>query len=233
MLLRPRRVALVLVLMLVVVLVGSSARWALRAQERADRPRQPAQRRVIASRPGAELGPEADSGRSGAATVPSVQDALLRPYPLPFDQETALEAVVAHLRKTLNAPVALDLAALERQGLNPGSTVRLRLEGVRLQTGLKLLLDQVGLTYRVVPEDNLLVLTDAQGADDPSQRILAELKSLHRDVHDLQDAIEEIYQFLAPEEPSPAMQKPRIIEEIPADPNTPPGEKPTRTKPGL
>ena len=38
----------------------------------------------------------------------------------------------------------LDLAALDRQGVEPDEAVQLELEGVRLKTGLKLLLDQVG-----------------------------------------------------------------------------------------
>ena len=53
--------------------------------------------------------------------------------------------MAAHLRQALGAPVVLDLAALKRQDLTPESTVRLQLEGVRLKTGLKLLLDHCGI----------------------------------------------------------------------------------------
>ncbi len=34
--------------------------------------------------------------------------------------------------------------------------VQLELDGVRLKTGLKLLLDQVGLTHQVIAEDKLV-----------------------------------------------------------------------------
>ena len=93
---------------------------------------------------------------------------------------------------SLGLPVVLDLAA-------PGSARRqargyrqARAQGVRLKTGLKLLLDQVGLTYKVVAEDNLLILTDKQGSEDPIERVMAEIHELHRDIHDIQDALDEV-----------------------------------------
>ena len=45
--------------------------------------------------------------------------------------------------------VMLDIAALGRQDIEPEETVQLELEGVRLKTGLKLLLDQAGRPTRV------------------------------------------------------------------------------------
>ena len=45
--------------------------------------------------------------------------------------------------------MVVDLAAIERLDLKPEDTVKLELKGVRLKTGLKLLLDQVGLTYHL------------------------------------------------------------------------------------
>ncbi len=118
----------------------------------------------------------------------SVQDALERPFSFTFREPTRLDEVRRRLEQALNAPVVLDLAALDRQDLRAEDTVELALEGVRLKTGLKLLLDQVGMTYKVVPEDNLLILTDPRGSDDPLAQVVTELKSLHRDVHDIQDA---------------------------------------------
>jgi hypothetical protein len=208
------------------VSVGS-ARWALRAQEA------PTTRRDAPAR--GQTNAEPASRPSGSAA--SVQDALLRPFTLPFAEDTSLEDVAARLRKALKAPVVLDLAALDRLDLTPKTTVRLELEGVRLKTGLKLLLDQVGMTYRVIPEDNLLLLTDARGSEDPLERVFDELKSLHKDVHDLQDAMDDVYQALAPEEEGPAMRKPTIIEEVPADPEKKPKpvEEPkgAKVRPGL
>jgi hypothetical protein len=103
--------------------------------------------------------------------------------------------------------------------------VQLQLEGVRLKTGLKLLLDQVGLTFQVIPEDNLLILTDIQGSTDPIDHILTEVKALHRDVHALQDAMDDILWSLGfdTEEGGAKMRKPTIIEEVPGEEK--PGEK--------
>jgi hypothetical protein len=146
----------------------------------------------------------------------SVQDVLLRPYPFPFGRPTSLTQVCIHLRQTLGVPVVLDLAALERQDVDPQDTVQLELDGVRLKTGLKLLLDQVRLTYQLVPEDNLLVITDRQGSEDPLDRIWTELRTLHRDLHDVQDAVDELGDALyGQREDGPRVRKPTIIEEMP------------------
>src|SRR5262249_4034356 len=144
-----------------------------------------------------------------AAPALSVQDALEKPFTMPFGEPTTLEEVGKHLTRALHAPVVLDIAALERQEVGPEDTVKLTLNGVRLQTGLKLLLDQVGLTYRVVAEDNLLVLTDDEGASDPLNRVLAEMKEIHRDIHDVQDALDEVRAALGlDEEGALRMRKP-------------------------
>jgi hypothetical protein len=155
----------------------ASARWTLLAQERAGRG-------LARAKGEAGVGP-----RTGSV---SIQDSLLRPLDLPFDQETTLEEVRLYLAKSLGAQVILDRAALDRLELVPEDTIQLDLKGVRLKVGLQLLLDQVGLAYRVVPEDNLLILTDLEGSDDPNKRIMAEIKSLHREIHDLQDAVDDL-----------------------------------------
>jgi hypothetical protein len=233
---RNARIGLAIALAVVLAVAGT-ARWTLQAQERgrADEARGTAspEREETAQR---EPSPVGSSKLSDPEPKPSVQEALLRPFSFPFAEETTLEEVAAALRKSLGAPVVLDRAALDRQELSPESTVQLEMEGVRLKTGLKLLLDQVALTYRVVPEDNLLVLTDVSGSEDPSEQVLAELKSLHRDVHDLQDAVEDLYRALFPEEEGdgPTMRKPTLLEELPApgDGKEAPAEPSPRARPG-
>lgn len=186
--------------------------------------------------------------RIGTRAVPetgrrstSVQDALLLPFHFTFAKPTSLEDVARELAKALQAPVALDRAAVDRQGLKPDDTVQLEMEGVRLKTGLKLLLDQLDLTFKVVPEDNLLIITDSTGSDDPVERLDAEVKSLHRDLHDLQDAVDEVRAALGIDREGGAkMRKPTIIEEIPGDAGkpakpkeVPPASPPTaRPRPG-
>jgi hypothetical protein len=172
-----------------------------------------------------------------------IADAMLLPARLPFARETSLEDVAAYLRKELRANVVLDRAALERHKLDGSSKVQIDLTGVRLKTGLKLLLDQVGLSTRVLAEDNLLLITDKQESDEPMDRVLAEIKALHRDLHAVQDEIRDIRGLLeAPveEEAMPQLRNPTIIEEKPG-PEGPKGAEPKprpksesqgRTRPG-
>jgi hypothetical protein len=172
----------------------------------------------------------------------SIQDALLQPFHFPFAKPTPLDEVARHLSRALHAPVVVDRAAIERLGLKADDEVQLELDGVRLKTGLKLLLDQLDMTFKVVPEDNLLIFTDPKGSDDPSDRILVEMKALHRDFHDMQDALDEIRSSLGTDEDGgPKMRKPTIIEELaprdatkgalPKDPSAP-GSSPSRSRPG-
>ncbi len=166
-------------------------------------------------------------------TSGSVQDALLQPYAFRFARPTPLAEVVQRLRHELRLPVVLDLAALERLDVTPEDTVKLELEGVRLKTGLKLLLDQAGLTYKIVPEDNLLILTDKQGSEDPIERVMAEIHEIHRDIHDIQDALEEVRELTGLSGPEGAkVRKPTIIEEMPENQDARPQEG-AATKPSM
>jgi hypothetical protein len=172
----------------------------------------------------------ASHGSRSTSGGPTLQDALLRPYDFPFARPTSLNQVCSHLKQTLNLPVVIDLAALDRQNVQPDDFVQLELQGVRLKTGLKLLLDQVGLTYRIEAEDNLLVITDHEGAQEPSERIWAELRALHRDLHDLQDSLDELRGlFVDDQQGGLRVRKPTIIEEMPEgalDPRDHPTAKP-------
>ena len=219
--------------------------------------------KVNASAPIAVLPPPNESGPSQESRPPapndpgppngsgtpsrSVQDVLLLPYKFTFKQETTLDDVCKRLQETLGIRVVLDRAALVRKEVKESTTVKLELEGVRLKTGLKLLLDQAELTYKVVAEDNLLIFTDAQGADDPIERIARDLKAMHLEIHDLQDAVGELRAQFEPApadaEPNPKMRNPTIIEEVPPDGDAGKAGKPkpksrdenssTRSRPGL
>jgi type II secretory pathway component GspD/PulD (secretin) len=166
----------------------------------------------------------------GRSSPLSIEDALRQPFDFAFDKPTTLEAAAKALSDSLGLPVIIDRAALDRSGLQPDDEVQLVLKGIRLKTGLKLLLDQLDLTYRVETDDNLLVITDAVGASDPLHEVLAELKSLHRDIHELQDAVDVVQDALGiTEEGGPKMRKPTIIEEVP--PGKEPKEEPKESRP--
>jgi len=165
----------------------------------------------ICSRQGLQAQPPKTPEQTG-----EIRLTLDRIHDFPFARPISLAQLRDHLSQTLHLPVVLDKAGLERAGAQEDDTVELELKGVRLRTGLKLLLDQLGLGFKAVPEDNLLIITDAESADDPLQRIWSELRSLHRDLHDLQDSVEELLesQDLVDDGRTP-VRKPTIIEEQP------------------
>lgn len=173
---------------LAVALVGGL--WALNAQTRTD-----------ADEPAAQ----------GFGNRSKLDDLLDRQLTVPFAEETPLSDVAAHLARELKVRVVLDPAAMARQDLQPDDTVQLDLPGtVRLRTALPLLLDQLGLTYRFVDEDDLLVLTDAKGSGNPIREVLEELRDVHRDIHDLQDAVDELFETADGPEDAPRVHKPKI-----------------------
>ncbi|MFO0909761.1 MAG: hypothetical protein U0794_15670 [Isosphaeraceae bacterium] len=137
-----------------------------------------------------------------------------------------------HLARSLGRPVVLDKAGMDRLDVRSDDTVQLVLDGARLKTGLRLLLDQLDMTYRVETEDNLLILTDSVGSQEPTDRILAELESLHHDVHALQDVVEDLRAAMGldPEEGA-RMRKPTIIEEVPGGVAPKPEEHPPVERP--
>jgi hypothetical protein len=185
----------------------------------------------LRAQPQAKDDPKAEAVDVSGPARSSVQDALTRPFSFTFAKPTSLEHVAAHLSKELNAPVALDRAALDRLDVRPDDTVQLELKGVRLKTGLKLLLDQLDLTYRVEPEDNLLVITDTTGTSDPMDHVRNELKSIHRDLHDVQDAVDDIRNAMGIGKEGDRLRKPTIIEEVPPGGTPKPKDPPPATTP--
>ena len=149
-----------------------------------------------------------------AQLTPGVQDLLLRSFNMPFAQRTSLEQVAIVLAEKLGIPVVLDRAALIRLELEPADTVQLELNGARLKTSLQLLLDQVAMTYQVVPEDNLLILTDDRSAADPFRLILNELSTLHLEIHDLRTEVQLLREATAGVGEDPGMKTPATREEL-------------------
>ena len=87
---------------LVAVALAASARLSLRAQEH---PKAGESARPV-------KGPDSVSpaGSKVLEGSTSVQEALEKPYALPFGEPTTLDEVCKHLRRTLKAPVVLDIA---------------------------------------------------------------------------------------------------------------------------
>jgi hypothetical protein len=155
---------------------------------------------------------------------PTLQEALMRPYAFDFARPTALDQVAKRLSQDLGGEVVLDLAALDRLDVRKEDTVELELKGSRLKTGLKLLLDQVDLTYRVIPEDNLMILTDEEGSEDPLDKVWAELGHMHRELHDMQDALDELLDRADSNADGLQLRQPTIIDPMPGMPGADPGD---------
>src|SRR3954454_20019713 len=86
----------------VAVALAGSARCSLRAQDQPEPGRDTA-------RPRASVPGRADAPNAGEPVL-SVQDALEKPFAMPFKKPTSLEEVCRHLKRALNAPVVLDIA---------------------------------------------------------------------------------------------------------------------------
>jgi hypothetical protein len=181
-----------------------------------------------AQKPGPEPAPVGTAGPPSFEGKPSLQEALLKPYEFDFARPTPLEQVARRLSSDLGGQVVLDIAALERLDVQKDDPVELGLKSARLKTGLKLLLDQLDMTYRLVPEDNLLIITDKEGSEDPIDRVWAELSDMHRELHDIQDALDDLLDR-ADHGDDLRFRQPTIIEELPGMPGAdpaPPGEEP-------
>ena len=174
--------------------------------------------------------PPDEPKKSEVRPVP-IQDALQKPFMLPFAKPTSLETVAAYLHKNLHVEVVLDRAALGRLDIKPDETVQIELADVRLKTGLKLLLDQVGMTFRIEPEDNLLILTDSTGADDPIERVLAEIKAASRRSRRAGCTRRDPVRPGLDDIDGPKIRKPTIIEEMPAKPGEKPQDLPDPPRP--
>ncbi len=104
----------------------------------------------------------------------AIVDKLDQPLSMPFANETPLEDVIKYIRQNTQGPnddgiqIHVDPIGLEEADQTMQSPVKLNLEGVPLKRCLKIMLDQLDLTYTV--QDGLLYIS-WQGAEDiPTDR---------------------------------------------------------------
>lgn len=76
--------------------------------------------------------------------------------------EAPLHQLVEALGTALDAPVVLSVKKLEEAAINLETPLTYRLKNVRLQTGLRFVLDELGLTYLVI--DDAIVITTPEDA---------------------------------------------------------------------
>ena len=100
---------------------------------------------------------------------------LAKPISMPFAAETPLTEVIKFIKSSTRGatlpegiPIYVDPIGLSEADKTMQSTVRdLAVEGVPLRTTLRLLLSQLGLTYRV--SDGLLKITSEESAEQAEQ----------------------------------------------------------------
>ncbi|EAQ77486.1 hypothetical protein DSM3645_06484 [Blastopirellula marina DSM 3645] len=95
-----------------------------------------------------------------------VRQALASPTKMRFIDTPLLE-VATYLSTLHNLDIQFDRRALEDVGLSSDHPITIDLEGVRLQSGLRLMLDQLELTYVVDP--GRLLITTPEAAEPYSQ----------------------------------------------------------------
>lgn len=106
-----------------------------------------------------------------------ILDALDRPIPMHFPDETPLGDVLDHIKRAtsspsqLGIPIYVDPIGLQEAERSLRSTVQIDLEGIPLRESLRLALKQLGLTYEV-REGYLRITSEDQdllpNLDDPS-----------------------------------------------------------------
>jgi hypothetical protein len=91
----------------------------------------------------------------------AILDALDRPVPMDFPNETRLEDIIKYMRRATASPALpdgipcyVDPTGIIETGKSVSSPVRINLVGVPLKRSLKLVLNQLGMTYTV--RDGLL-----------------------------------------------------------------------------
>jgi hypothetical protein len=93
-----------------------------------------------------------------------IRAALEEPTTLEFEEES-LEDVVQYLQDLHQIPIYVDRRELEDLGITPSEqTVTINLTGISLRSGLRLMLNQLELTY--VIQDEVLKITSQELADD-------------------------------------------------------------------
>jgi hypothetical protein len=77
--------------------------------------------------------------------------------------DSPLEAVISDLQERCGLPIQIDTAALDNNGIGPDAPVTINVRNITLQSGLRLILRPLQLTY--VIKDEVLMVTTQEEAD--------------------------------------------------------------------
>ena len=102
--------------------------------------------------------------------VPAIEVALDKPGSRFEFNEMPLRDVIAKIREAHSIPVELDQKALEDAGVDLDTPITQHISGISLRSALRLLLDNIDLTYRVKNEV-LQITTKEAEAEHPTVRL--------------------------------------------------------------
>ena len=104
-------------------------------------------------------------GEDNSPSAARIHEALrgqLKSQGLDFT-EAPLEEVVAYIEDTYGIPMQLNTIALHEEGIDPQEPVNVKLHGISLRSALRLMLEQLGLTYII--HDEVLIITSPVEAE--------------------------------------------------------------------
>ena len=107
---------------------------------------------------------------SAGDAVPGIEVALEKPASRFEFNETPLRDVIAKIREAHSIPVELDQKALADAGFDLDTPITQCLSGISLRSALRLLLDNIGLTY-LVKNEVLLITTREADVEHPTVRL--------------------------------------------------------------
>ena len=136
---------------------------------------------------------------------------LQKKAPLKFENETPFDEFLKKFKEAVDGKddatgvmIYVDPIGLQEAEKTMSSVITINLANVRLETGLRLAVKQLGLTFRVDP-DGLLMITSRDSKDsehdDAESIILDKLESLQKQVAELRTHL------VNPRESSPASKK--------------------------
>jgi hypothetical protein len=107
---------------------------------------------------------------SAGDAVPGIEVALEKPASRFEFNETPLRDVIAKIREAHSIPVELDQKVLADAGFDLDTPITQCLSGISLRSALRLLLDNIGLTY-LVKNEVLLITTREADVEHPTVRL--------------------------------------------------------------
>jgi hypothetical protein len=144
--------------------------------------------------------PWPSTGLHESAAEKAIAAALCKPVRLEF-VETPLEDVLAFLRDQSRIPIEIDKKALDNVGVGTDTPLTKNLKDVSLRSALRLLLEDLDLTFVVNHE--VLLVTSREKADANFQVRIYSVAALLRDGSEIQELAAMLRQALDFEVPAP------------------------------